>query len=94
MTGTGSDETISGRFEPPLVNIGTGTDLTIKELAAAVRDVVAFSGEVAFDTSKPDGTPRKLMNVDRLVAMGWTPQTQLSQGLLSAYGDYVRQTVS
>ncbi len=90
----GSDETISGRFEPPLVNIGTGTDLTIKELAAAVRDVVAFSGEVAFDTSKPDGTPRKLMNVDRLVAMGWTPQTQLSQGLLSAYGDYVRQTVS
>ena len=63
------------------VNVGCGTDLTIAELAALVRDVVGFSGELAFDASKPDGTPRKLLDVGRLTALGWQPRIPLRQGL-------------
>lgn len=82
----GSDESVTGRFEPPLVNVGVGDDIAIKDLAALVQDVVGFQGRIEFDTSKPDGTPRKLMDVSRMTAAGWSARTSLAQGLKSAYG--------
>ncbi|HRP30135.1 MAG TPA: GDP-L-fucose synthase, partial [Burkholderiaceae bacterium] len=85
----GSDESISGRFEPPLVNIGTGVDLTIAELALLIKDVTGFQGEIVFDPSKPDGTPRKLLDVSLLAAAGWTATTSLADGLRIAYRDYL-----
>ncbi|AKJ27913.1 GDP-L-fucose synthase family protein [Caldimonas brevitalea] len=81
----GSDESKTGKFEPPLVNIGVGNDVTIRELAELVSEVVGFDGRLVFDTSKPDGTPRKLMDVSRLNAMGWSARTGLREGLAAAY---------
>jgi GDP-L-fucose synthase len=85
----GSDESVSGRFEPPLVNIGVGEDITIAELAHLVRDVTGFTGEISFDRSKPDGTPRKLMDVHLLEKSGWKAKTSLVAGLRQAYQDFV-----
>jgi len=68
-----------------LVNIGTGKDVTIAELAQTVMEVVGFEGQVRFDTSKPDGTPRKLLDVSRLTALGWNAKTHLRDGIQSAY---------
>lgn len=73
----------------PLVNIGTGTDLTIGELAGIIRDVVGYEGGIVYDSSKPDGTARKLMSIDRLHAIGWQAETELRQGLEAAYRDFV-----
>ena len=73
---------------PPLMNIGVGHDLTIRELAETVKDVVGYQGAIEFDTSKPDGTPRKLMDVSRLNAMGWRATTTLHAGLQQAYADF------
>ena len=86
----GSDESKSGKFEPPLVNIGVGHDLTIRELAEAVKTVVGYEGSTTFDTSKPDGTPRKLMDVSKLNGMGWKAETEFRVGLANAYEDYKR----
>lgn len=74
---------------PPLVNVGCGEDLSIKELAELVREVVGFSGQLIFDTSKPDGTMRKLMSVDRLRQMGWQSSTKLREGVTSAYQSFL-----
>jgi len=84
----GSDESVSGRFEPPLVNIGVGEDVTIAELAALVGKVVGFEGEIVYDTSKPDGTPRKLMDVGLLYAAGWKAHIGLEHGLRRAYQEF------
>ncbi len=73
---------------PPLVNIGVGEDLTVRELAETVKDVVGYTGEIVFDATKPDGTPRKLMDVGRLNAMGWRACTGLREGLSHAYQDF------
>ena len=75
--------------EPNLINIGTGEDLTIKDLALAVKETVGFEGELVFDTSKPDGTPRKLMDVSKLHNLGWKHQIELEEGLKLAYQDYL-----
>ena len=85
----GSDETVTGRFEPPLVNIGVGEDATIAELAALVAQVVGYSGVIEYDRSKPDGTPRKLMDVSRLAQAGWRATTPLAEGLPQAYAEFV-----
>jgi len=90
----GSDESKSGRFEPPLVNVGVGEDVTIKELAELVGKVVGFHGDLVFDTTKPDGTPRKLMDVTRLNSMGWKAYTSLQQGLGDAYRDFLTAAAS
>lgn len=84
----GSDESASGRFEPPLVNIGTGQDLTIAELAALVKQVVGYEGAIVFDPSQPDGTPRKLLDVSLLERTGWRARTALADGLAAAYGEF------
>ena len=71
---------------PPLVNIGTGEDVSIRELAEMVCRVVGFSGELVFDTTKPDGTPRKLMDVSRMHGLGWRHRTGLEAGIQRVYG--------
>ncbi|MFY7864472.1 GDP-L-fucose synthase family protein [Roseateles sp.] len=68
-----------------LVNIGTGEDVSIAELAQSVMEVVGFEGRVRFDTSKPDGTPRKLLDVSRLASLGWSAKTELQDGIQRAY---------
>ena len=68
-----------------LLNIGTGTDVTIRELAETVMDVVGFKGRIVYDRSKPDGTPRKLLDVSRMAALGWRAGTALRQGIEQAY---------
>jgi GDP-L-fucose synthase len=84
----GGDELATGVFDPPLVNVGVGEDLSIAELAALVARVVGFEGGIVYDTSKPDGTPRKLMDSSRLLSLGWRPQVGLEQGLRQAYEDF------
>ncbi len=84
----GSDESQSGRFEPPLVNVGVGEDVTIADLAATVARVVGYSGGIVYDTSKPDGTPRKLMDVGLLASAGWRASTRLEDGLKVAYAEF------
>ncbi len=71
--------------EAETINIGTGEDITIRELAELVRQIVGYSGEIVFDTDKPDGTPRKLLDVSRLEATGWSPKIDLEQGIRNAY---------
>ncbi len=86
----GSDEAATGVFMPPLVNVGVGEDLTILELAETIKTVVGFEGRIEFDTAKPDGTPRKLMDVGRLNAMGWKAKTRMHDGLAAAYADFLK----
>jgi GDP-L-fucose synthase len=74
------------------VNIGTGVDVTIKELAETVKDVVGFNGDLIFDTSKPDGTMRKLMDVSKLVELGYVAPTSLRSGLELAYEDFLQNS--
>jgi GDP-L-fucose synthase len=69
----------------PLINIGTGKDTTIRELAQQVCAVLGFDGELVFDTSRPDGTPQKLLDVSRMQKLGWHPRTSLAQGIALTY---------
>ncbi|UCV29984.1 GDP-L-fucose synthase family protein [Ferribacterium limneticum] len=85
----GSDEAKTGKFEPPLVNIGVGEDVTIKELAEMVKQAVGYSGEIVFDSTKPDGTARKLMDVGKLHSMDWRNETNLKTGLGISYADFL-----
>ncbi|MEX0958185.1 MAG: GDP-L-fucose synthase [Burkholderiales bacterium] len=74
---------------PPLVNVGCGEDLTIRELAETVAAVVGFGGALRFDTSKPDGTSRKLLDVGRMTALGWRATTSMQSGIGQAYADFL-----
>jgi len=76
---------------PETINIGSGEDMTIAELAKLVCKVVGYKGKLVFDTSKPDGTPRKLMSGAKLYALGWTPKITLTDGLSQAYQDFQAQ---
>ena len=75
-------------YSGSLLNIGTGVDQTIRELAEAVLEVVGFQGQLEFDSSKPDGTPRKLLDVSSLNSLGWTAQTSLKDGIAVSYKDF------
>jgi GDP-L-fucose synthase len=77
-----------------LYNVGKGEDVTIRDLAATVMSVIGFKGEIVFDTSKPDGTPRKLLNVDRMRDLGWTAKTSLQDGITKAYADFLTRAIS
>ncbi len=76
---------------PPLLNIGCGEDVTIREVAETIKRIVGYGGALTFDTSKPDGTPRKLMDVSRMASLGWRAQTRLEQGLRQAYAAFLKQ---
>jgi GDP-L-fucose synthase len=73
----------------PLVNIGAGKDLSIAELAALVAEAVGYDGSFVYDASKPDGTPRKLLDVARLAGLGWKPRVGLREGIALAYRDFL-----
>ena len=89
-----------GKFEKNVkkmqshVNIGTGIDITIKELAHTIKQVVGYKGRIIFDTNKPDGAPRKLLNVDIIKNLGWKAQTKLIDGLTSSYNDYLLRNIT
>jgi GDP-L-fucose synthase len=72
-----------------IVNIGSGEEVSIRELAAKIKRVVGYEGEIALDTSKPDGTPRKLLDCTRLRGLGWNAGTSLDEGLAVAYEDFL-----
>lgn len=74
----------------PYVNIGVGEDLTIRELAELIKDVIEYSGQLKFDPSKPDGTPRKLLDVSRLHALGWRARTPLAEGIKKSYEAFLK----
>ena len=74
---------------PETINVGTGSDVTIRELASTIADVVGYTGQVDWDSSKPDGTPRKLLDVSRLHALGWEPRIGLREGIASTYEWYL-----
>ena len=83
-----NEETYSallGAEDAPLINIGYGSDVTIKELAEMICRVLEYEGELVFDTSKPDGTPRKLMDSSRIRALGWAPKVNLETGIQLAF---------
>ncbi len=75
--------------EPEIVNVGVGEDLSIHDLAEVIRGVVGFGGDIAHDLSKPDGTPRKLLDVSKITRLGWTPSISLDEGIASTYRWYL-----
>lgn len=77
--------------EKQFVNIGIGEDLSIKDLAELIKDVIGYKGTISFDSSKPDGTPRKLMDVSKLHALGWKHQVNLREGIQLAYADFLEK---
>lgn len=77
--------------EPQFINVGFGSDISIEDLAELVKRIVGFDGEIEWDTSKPDGTPRKLMDSSRLFALGWKPQIDLATGIKLAYEDFLKR---
>ena len=76
------------------INIGSGRDITIKDLALMIRDIVDFRGEILWDSSKPDGTPKKLLDISRIRALGWEPKTSLQEGIRKTYQWYLKTVVS
>jgi len=76
--------------DKPFVNVGTGTDVTIKELAETIAEIVGYQGEIVWNTDKPDGTPRKLMNVGRIHALGWKHRIDLREGIEKVYQDFLQ----
>ncbi len=76
--------------EPGMINVGTGEDITIKELALLIQKIIGFKGDLVFDPSKPDGTPRKLLDVSKLHSMGWRHEVDLEQGIRMVYDDFIK----
>ncbi len=74
----------------PLINVGIGHDVTIRELAQKIKDTVGYEGELIFDPTKPDGTPRKLLDVSKMQGLGWVAKTRLDEGLVMAYQDFLQ----
>jgi GDP-L-fucose synthase len=75
--------------EAGFINIGSGKEITIKDLALLIKKIVGYEGELTFDATKPDGTPRKLMDVSKLATLGWTYKTELETGIKLAYEDFL-----
>ena len=77
-------------LESSHINVGCGKELTVKELAEIIKKVVDFKGTINFDSSKPDGSPRKLLNSERINKLGFKPKTDLKEGLIKTYQDYIK----
>ena len=89
------DTSIDGEeFNPPLINLGAGGDIKISDLARLIKEIVGYEGAIQFDVTRPDGTPKKLMDDSRLKTLGWSPKTDLRQGLELTYRGYVDQGAS
>lgn len=88
------EKTFANPEQPPLINIGYGDDVTIRELATTIADVLGYKGPLRFDTSKPDGTPRKLMDSAKLRALGWAPKVPLEAGIRLAYQDFLQNSLA
>jgi GDP-L-fucose synthase len=88
------DSIVRSDIQPPLINVGCGTDVTVRELAELIREVVGFQGQLTFDHSKPDGTPRKLLDVSRMHQLGWRASISLQEGLKAVYADYCQFSAS
>lgn len=89
-----SEKELAGLFndeQPPLVNIGCGEDISIRELAELVAEIIGYKGRLVFDTSKPDGVMRKVMEISKLRGLGWVPEVDLRNGIALAYKDYVHK---
>jgi nucleoside-diphosphate-sugar epimerase len=78
-------------FTPSFLNIGTGKDQTIAEIAKMIQETIGFKGETVFDSNKPDGTPKKLLDTTRINELGWQPCFKLKEGLMDAYEWYLRK---
>ncbi|MDP3928867.1 MAG: GDP-L-fucose synthase [Bacteroidota bacterium] len=76
--------------EKPFLNVGTGTDLSIRDLAILIQNIIGFEGELIFNPEKPDGTPRKLMDVSKIKSIGWEPKIDLETGIILAYQDFIK----
>jgi GDP-L-fucose synthase len=81
--------TLVGNEQPPLINVGCGQDLTVRDLAELIAEIVGFRGDIVFDSSKPDGTPRKLLEVSKLGNLGWRPKVSLREGLKLCYQEFL-----
>ena len=79
---------------PPIINVGAGTDISIRELGDLIREVIGFEGKLEWDASRPDGTPRKLLDVSRMDQLGWKPRTRLRDGIELAYQDFLEREIS
>ena len=79
--------------EATTLNVGTGQDVTIRELAELMKRVVGYQGEIRFDSSKPDGTPRKVLDTSKITALGWRPSVSLEEGLTRSYAWAIRSGV-
>ena len=79
---------LTARF-PPLINVGCGIDLSIRELAEIIAGVIGFRGRLRFDTTKPDGTPKKLLDISKLGALGWVPRLGIREGIALACQDFM-----
>jgi GDP-L-fucose synthase len=79
--------------DPDIINVGTGQDLTIKELAQLISIIVDYKGEIKWDTSKPNGTPRKVLNVDKIKSLGWSPKIGIRQGIYDTYEWYKENVI-
>ena len=75
--------------DPDIINVGVGEDIMISDLAKKVKEIVGFEGEVSWDKTKPDGTPRKLMNIDKIKSLNWKPTIELGAGIKDVYEKYI-----
>lgn len=82
------DPLVAADSYPPVVNIGRGEDLTIRELSELIADVTGFQQKLVFDSSKPDGTPQKLLDIALITQLGWAPRTSLREGLAITYAEF------
>ena len=88
------EKSIGGRLDAQLFNVGCGEDLAVRELAELVMQIVGFRGALAFDASKPDGTPRKLLDIERMTQLGWRPRTALADGIALTYRDFLERVAA
>jgi GDP-L-fucose synthase len=79
--------------EKDFVNVGCGEDLSIKSLAEMIQSIVGYQGDLIWNTDKPDGTPRKLMDVSKIKGMGWSPKINLEQGIANVYREYQQRSI-
>jgi len=87
------NQVIDDKINPPLFNVGCGSDIAIKDLALLVKDIIGFSGVIDWDTTKPDGTPQRLLNVGKIASLGWESKVELHQGIAVTYKAFLEKNI-